>query len=257
MADERSDGVQSVILTLRILELLASSREDKGVTEIAKELGTTKARVHRHLQTLCERHYVARAEKSEKYQPGMGIFLLGQLVRDRFGLFAAAKPEMERLRDTLGQTVVLTILVEKEIQVVELVQGTAPIEIVLKLDARFPCHATAQGKVLLAYAGGAAPPALPLMALTDRTITSRAELEAELSRVRARGWATAPGETLDGINAIAAPIFAHDGSIVASLAIVGSLRYVPIKPPPAQIEAVVAAAKRISQTMGWGPAIPR
>jgi DNA-binding IclR family transcriptional regulator len=255
--NRRAEGVQSVVITLRILEALAQAKEDKGVTELANELGTTKARIHRHLQTLRERNYVFQDESTEKYQPGMRIFVLGQLVRERFSLFAAAVPEMTKLRDRLGQTVVLNTLVDNEVQVVELVRGTAPIEIALKLNSRFPCYATAQGKVHLAFSPDGLPPSLPLTRLTDRTIVSRPALEIEISKVRARGWAVAPGEMIEGINTLAAPVFSHEGRMVASIAIVGSIKYVPVSPPAEQVEAVVSAARRTSETMGWRPALPR
>jgi len=73
----------------------------------------------------------------------------------------------------------------------------------------------------------------------------------------ARGWAVAPGEMIEGINTLAAPVFSHEGRMVASIAIVGSTKYVPVSPPAEQVEAVVSAARRTSETMGWRPALSR
>ena len=64
-------------------------------------------------------------------------------------------------------------------------------------------HATATGKVLLAFTAGEPP---SLEAYTERTITDPAALARELEPVRAQGWAEAEGEREPDLNALAAPV---------------------------------------------------
>jgi DNA-binding IclR family transcriptional regulator len=87
-------------------------------------------------------------------------------------------------------------------------------------------HATAAGKVFLAY-GGKLPDG-PLRPCTDRTITERGVLEVELTSVRDRGWAQAVREREDDMNAIAAPVLDRTGKLVAILGVQGpAVRFSP------------------------------
>jgi len=68
--------------------------------------------------------------------------------------------------------------------------------------------------------------ARPLKALTPQTICSRSALQRAVAQVRARGWATAPNQVLQGVNGLAAPVFNHTGDYVGTVAIAGSVQYI-------------------------------
>jgi DNA-binding IclR family transcriptional regulator len=74
---------------------------------------------------------------------------------------------------------------------------------------------------MLAFDG--VPPARELQAYTPRTITDPSELEAEIERVRRRGWADAFEEREIGLNAIAAPVWASDGGLAGIIALQGPI----------------------------------
>jgi IclR family KDG regulon transcriptional repressor len=85
---------------------------------------------------------------------------------------------------------------------------------------------------------------------TPHTITDPDALRAELDRVRAQGWATAPGESMEGVNALAAPVFDGSGAMVGALAILGSIQFIRATPSAEQVRHVVAAAARLSARLG-------
>jgi outer membrane protein TolC len=64
------DGVQAVVLALRILEYLAPQRDAVGVTALAQALGTTKSRIYRHLRTLVQQGYIVQSAETERYRVG-------------------------------------------------------------------------------------------------------------------------------------------------------------------------------------------
>lgn len=246
--------IQSVALSLRILENLADCGEEKGVTQIARELGTTKARIFRHLQTLRELGYVIQNDKTQKDRIGVRLYLLGRLVGENVELTQAVKPSMGPLRDNTGQTAVFSTELDGKMVILDFELGTTPVKISLKPGTSFEIHATALGRIALAYGpetlwheveGGGLPPQ------TQYTIQKADELKDAIATVRNQGWATAPQETLIGINAIAAPVFYHDGSLAGALGIFGSLQYIPEKPSEEQIAQVRQAARIASQTLGW------
>src|ERR1700682_5631821 len=50
-------AVQSLMLGLRVIEALAASGKERGITELATQLKTSKWRIFRHLHSLCEEGY--------------------------------------------------------------------------------------------------------------------------------------------------------------------------------------------------------
>lgn len=250
-----SESIQSVVLALRILENLTESGEEKGVTQLARELGTTKARVFRHLYTLRERGYVIQNEKTQKNRIGLRVFLLGRQAGEGVDVLQAVRPAMERLRERTGQTAVLAGLLDGRATIIDFRMGGAdPIRIALRPGTTFAPHATAMGRVLLAYG----PPQVleralqgPFEKLTDHTVTEPATLRAQVARVKRQGWATAPEETYLGINALAAPVFFHSGALAGALAIVGPVRHVPATPDVRQLEELLHCARGASRALGW------
>lgn len=252
--EAREEGpIKSVALTLRILETLANSDTDRGVTELARELGCTKARIFRHLRTLRHLGYVAQDPRTDRNQMGSRLYLLGRIVAERFDLVRAVRPAMESVRAATAQTTVFSAVLDEQVTILDLLRGTDPVEIGLKLGSAFPLHATAQGKIALAYGEGAdaAHSGRRLARLTTHTVTAPERLRTQLETIRREGWAIAPQETLIGVNALAAPVFAHDGALVGAIAIVGSIQYIPAPPEAGQIESVRYGGRLASEALGW------
>ncbi len=63
-----------------------------GVSEVARELGISKARAHRHLRALVQRGYARQDARTDGYEIGVKVLALGEAVRDRFDAAAAMRP---------------------------------------------------------------------------------------------------------------------------------------------------------------------
>src|SRR5438874_12572274 len=114
---------EAVDLSLRLLERLATSREPIGVSELAREFASSKATVYRHLQTLVRHGFVRQEATTMRYAAGIKLFILGERLRVRFDVLAVAGDELARLRDQTGQPVTLSVLVEHQVVVLEVLQG--------------------------------------------------------------------------------------------------------------------------------------
>jgi DNA-binding IclR family transcriptional regulator len=115
-------------------------------------------------------------------------------------------------------------------------------------------HASSQGKVALAWGDEAVTKRVfsaKLDMKTPSTITSPQALQAEIARVRDRGWAVSPNEAMTGVNALAAPLFDGSATLVGAVAIVDSVQFVEAAPSAEQIRQVVGAAERISRALGY------
>jgi DNA-binding IclR family transcriptional regulator len=247
-------GTDTVDLSLRMLDHLASSRQPVGVTELATLFGSSKATVYRHLQTLVRHGYLRQDPATLRYEVGIKLFVLGERIRERFDVLAVARDEMGRLRDEVDQAVTLSALVQDQVVVLEVLQGRAIVNFATQPGTVLDLHASAHGKVALAFGPAAlldACTARTLKAWTPETICKRAELERAIEQVRVRGWAVAPNEVLQGVNGLAAPVFNHLGAYVGAVAAVGSVQHIAATPSKQQVKAVTGAAERISQRLGW------
>lgn len=224
------------------------------MSDIARDMGISKARAHRHLRALVQHGYVLQDPETERYGIGIKLLALGEAVRDRFDVVTATKPEMGRLRDDTGQTVTISALVEDSIIVLDLLQGKTLVEFGIRPGSTLDFHASAHGLVALAYG----PSYLleqtlerPLKAWTPSTLTDPLKLRAEVEKVRRRRWATAADQLLVGVNALASPVFDYRNEWRGTIAIVGSTQFIDAAPAARQLALVVEAASEASRRLGW------
>ncbi|HEY7238317.1 MAG TPA: IclR family transcriptional regulator [Burkholderiales bacterium] len=247
-------GTETVDLSLRLLEFLALSTAPVGLSEMARQFQASKATLHRHLQTLAHHGFVRQEAATLRYSAGIKLFVLGERLRERFDVLAVARPEMARLRDDTGHAVTLSALVDEQVVVLELIQGPAFVNFGTQPGTVLPLHASAHGKVALAFG----PEHLlsrclskPLKVWTPHTVSTRSALERAVAQAKSRGWATSPNQVLQGVNGLAAPVFGHSGSYAGAIAVAGSVQTVPGSPSADLVKAVTGAAARISRQLGY------
>ena len=160
---------------------------------------------------------------------------------------------MRELRDALGHSVVLSAATPRGALVLTTIAGTSPIEIGVRTGSELSLPASAQGRVILAHASPSVQEHVLAGPLQKHTVHTRIEprqLKAKLGRILRQGYASAPGQLLLGINAIAAPVFDAGDACVACVTIVGSIQNLPSQPGARTIAALKAAAEQISRRLG-------
>jgi IclR family acetate operon transcriptional repressor len=212
--------VAAVERALAVLDALADAGGELGTNELARRAGLNASTTSRLLATLAGRGLVAHVPGSGRYRLGRRLVELGHAALGGGDVRDLARPHLLALVDETGETATLSAAGETDAVTIDFAQGSASVQSVARVGRPSVAHATAVGKVLLAF-GGREPPAGPLRAYTDRTITGRDALLAELARVRAQGYALAVGEREDDLNAIAAPVFEGGGALAAILGVQG------------------------------------
>ena len=236
-------GTGTLDLALRLLAHIAHAPQPVTLGALAKTFSASKATVYRHLQALRQQGFVHQDRQSGEYEAGIRLVVLGEAARERFDIVRAARDELIALRDATRQAATVCRLVQGELVVLDLIQGHTVIEFGTRPGTRLALAMSAHGKVWLAFSDDrAVAAALP---------APRTTLAQELVRVRKRGWATAPNEVIAGVNALAAPVRDHAGRIAGSIAIVGATQFIGAEPHRAQLDAVLAAARRISNALGF------
>jgi IclR family acetate operon transcriptional repressor len=217
--------IASVGRAVALLEQLRDSDEPLGVNELARRIGVNASTASRLLATLESADFVTRhpthpgdpTHPNRPYGLGLGLVTLADRLLSRLDLRALARPVLERMMESTGETATLSIPGEREAITVDCVPSRASIVSIARLGRPSVSHATAVGKVMLAFGGGPLPPERELKPLTPRTITDRAELASDVREVRRCGYGVVFGEREVDVNAIAAPVFARDGALAAIL----------------------------------------
>jgi IclR family KDG regulon transcriptional repressor len=260
--DQVRDGVKAVVLALRMLEQLTFDPKPGRVTDLAKRLGTSKNRIHRHLQTLLDMGYVVRDVDTQRYSVGIRLVQLGSAAANHYDLLTVSRPVMRRLRDSLGLTVVLSKVVADQLYAIERIDGKSDVTVGVVIGSPLGLHSSAQGKIVLAFGSQGlldAVAASHLEPRTSRTIVDPRRLRREIGAVHKQGWAAAPGETMDGLNAVAVPIVDAAGQLIATLAVLGFGNELPAVPTPRHIAELQSAVREISAALfgapipGWKP----
>jgi DNA-binding IclR family transcriptional regulator len=253
-ADAAPKDTGTLDLALRILDHLAEQASPVALTAIAQTFSASKSTVYRHLSALARHGFVRRDVSTGRYAIGIKLMVLGETSRGNFEIVIVARDALLKLRDTTGQAVSLCTLLDDDLVVLDLMHGRSVVEFTTRPGTRLALHASAHGKIWLAFG----PEALikkvistPRQAWTSHTLTDARTIAAEVQAVHKRGWSTAPNQAVMGVNTLAAPVFDHRGVLAGSIAIVGSTQVIAPKPVPAQLSAVLEAARNVSRDLGW------
>lgn len=239
--------VASAQRSLAILDVLADEPA-LGTNEIARRLGTSASTTSRQLATLVEAGLVEHVPTTGRYRLGIRLVALATSVLARLDVRAIAHPHLEVLAAELGETATLSVPADPDAITVDVVRSPRYITDSSRLGRPSIAHASAAGKVMLAFNGAA--PARELQAYTPRTITDPVELEAEVERVRKRGWAEAFEERELGLNAIAAPVWSSDGALAGIIALQGPIPRFGRAAARAAVPALRERAALISAELG-------
>jgi DNA-binding IclR family transcriptional regulator len=252
-----AEGLSSVRNAARLLKVFRSREKELGVSELARRLGIGKSSVHRILGTLAGEGLIEQNPATGNYRLGIVMFELGEAVRVHLDLHAAVGPVLAALREQTRESCQVGVLDGYEVVYVDRLESPQTLRLFTETGRRVPAHCTSSGKVLLAHL---APDerdrllrAMPLPALTPRTITDRAALDAELTRVRRRGWSEAVDEREVGVASIAVPIRDGGGEVVAALSIGAPIARLSGTARRRLAPVLVEAGEAASRRLGWSP----
>jgi IclR family acetate operon transcriptional repressor len=245
--------VAAVERAVAVIDALAEGAE-LGTNEIARRTGINASTVSRLLATLAGTGLVDHATETGRYRLGLRLLQLGNAVLARLDLREIVRPRLRSLAEETGETATLSAPGERDAVTVDFVQSPSSVRSVASLGRPSVAHATAVGKVLIAF-GGVELPEGPLAAYTPRTLTDRQSISEEIERVRSQGWAQAIGEREDDLNAIAAPVWGGRGELAAILGVQGPSSRFDRTGMRAALIPLCDHAAAISQALGWHPTV--
>ncbi len=239
----RARPVGTVQRAIAVLHTLADSPVDLGNNEIARRTGINMSTVSRLLSTLARDELVSRVETTGYFRLGPRLVELGNAALARVDVRERCRPHLEALTRVTGETSTLSLPYRDGTITVDFVQSPSSVRSVAEVGRPSIAHATATGKIRLAFTGAGLPPELP--SYTSRTITDRETLQRQLHMVRQRGWAQAIGEREAGLNAIAGPVLSPTG-LTAILGVQGPAQRFGPKVIRGAVEELLAACAALS-----------
>lgn len=222
MGTEAKNPVKATETTFEIVNALREL-DGAGVTELATYLDLPKSTIHNYLSTLEQEEYVVKTDA--EYTVGIRFLELGSYARNRMNIYEVAKPEVDRLASRTGELTNLLIEEHGRGVYIHQARGEQSVNVDASVGSRVYLHETALGKAILSCLPSNRTSQIiehhGLPQSTDRTTTNRDDLEAELTRIRERGYAIDDEERLDGLRCLGAPIKASDGRVVGAISVSG------------------------------------
>jgi IclR family acetate operon transcriptional repressor len=244
--------VAAVERALAVLDALAEDSAELGTNELARRTGLNASTVSRLLATLAGAGLVEHDPGSGRYRLGVRLVQLGNAVLARLDFRTLARPQLEALAAATRETATLSVPADPDAVTVDFVLSPSSVQSVAQIGRPSVAHATATGKVMLAF-GGRGLPRGPLVPYTSATITDLRALDAEIGRVRARGWAAAAREREDDLSAVAAPVRGSRGELAAVLGVQGPAARFDRTAMRAAVVPLLERAAAVSHALGWHP----
>jgi len=242
------EALTTVEKAIDVLFHLHGEPAARGVTAIGHALGLPKSSTHRLLTALRRRGLVEKDERGH-YQPGIGLIALGLGALNREPVVVAARPVLEAEADSLGETVFLVAARAGRIVVLDMAEGSGFLRAAPRVGSTVPIHATAVGKLYLAFGEGSiASPEGELAQFSKHTLTDPAALEREVASAAKRGFAKNSDEWIPGLSVVAAPVFGSTNGmrLIAAVAVGMTTARMRALGADAVGKRAIAAAARIA-----------
>ncbi|CAM4434631.1 Pectin degradation repressor protein KdgR [Mycobacterium basiliense] len=245
--------IESVDNALKLLLLLGEQPQIR-LSEATQYLGVASSTAHRLLAMLTYRGFVRQDPVSKAYLPGPALTSVAFAIFGRIDIQATATPILRGLSEQLRETVHIGLLDGASVRFVAAVEGPSAVRVASRLGRTMPAHCTSTGKAMLAQLSQPELhqllPDEQLARVTPRSIGTRAQLEAELSRIRQRGYAVNREESEEGVASIAVPIPVRAPGLRLALNAAAPRNRLDKSRHAAVAAALVKAAKEIGDQLG-------
>jgi DNA-binding IclR family transcriptional regulator len=242
-------GSQTLLRGLDVIEAVAEGAIP--LAELAARIKLTRSTSHRLAAALIDRGYLTFQPRFG-YQLGPKLLELGFVAQQQTDLVQVARPHLEKLAATTGDTVHLGVLDGDLALYLDKIPGGRRVEISSRIGDRQPLTSTGLGKALLL---DDRPDRWRKLFQQDQAKGSpKADYDLWLKRME--GYADAARafdleENEDLIRCVAAPVRDVSGRIVAAISVSSAAQYMADDRMEALSKDVRGAADSIGRELGW------
>ncbi len=243
--------IHSLDKGIQVLELVAASGADAGLTELTEKLNWDKSTVFRLLTTLMRRGYVEQDPVTRRYRLGFQILRLEEQLFRSLDVPELSRETLNRLVQSTGEAAHLAALHHSRAVIIAQRESPERVAVNAHVGSIEPLHCTALGKALLMQLPREAFDRLmkqtKLAAYTNKTITSRRRLLENMRQARQLGYTVDDEEFDPQVRCIAAPVTIPRSRQYYAIGISGPSSRLTLRRVPALAKHVLRAADHFSR----------
>lgn len=245
--------VDSLATALSLLGYFNLNEPELSLRQLSEKTGLYKSRVHRLCGTLVLSGFLVRTPWAS-YRLGPRLMALGKIYENTTTIITSSRPMMRELAEATGESVALFSLDEQTSVCLAREFGSSRLVFSINEGDHMQLHASAAGRVLLAYGTEALREKVlngkRLERFTPSTMVSPDKIKKELAAIRQRGYAVNKGERELEIAAVAAPVFDYEQKVESALAVAGPVQRFSDEQIAEILKNLLDATRRISELLG-------
>ena len=251
-------GIQSIEVGSTLLEVLSRAKSSLSLSDLSRQANMSASKAHRYLVSLLRTGLVLQDPVTNRYDVGalalkLGLAALNRIDLVRFGIEAATWLNRE-----LDTTVLLCVWGSFGPTVVAMYNSSDLVIQNVNVGTVLPLTRSATGRVFLAYMPRRTTAQQirqelkgPLAQISISRIRTLADVEEMIKNVRKQHLGTTQGDVVPGHSALAAPVFDHEGRIVAALTLIGASDKVEMTVPDSPAQILLRTADIVSRRLGF------
>jgi len=262
-------GIQSIEVGGQLLRALVHHGRPMALKDLAREAEMTPAKAHPYMVSFGRLGLIEQDRASGHYLLGPLALQLGLISLQQADPVHIATPLLSPLAQQIGHTVALAVWGARGATIVRTAESPSPVHVNMRHGTVFSLTNTASGRIFAAYLDtdvvrrlleeerqrrkqrkGGAEPAAPAGMPPVQPLPSWGDFERQLQEVREHGISRSDGEVIEGVSAMAAPVFDHTGTIVLAVTAIGPAGIFDTAWDGDISRALKACAGTVSQRLG-------
>lgn len=249
MESNDKQGIQSIEMGVKILQLVAAEEKPISITKLAELCETSKSKLYRYLNSFVRTGMLEKDENA-KYILGREILRLGLKAYNSIEIVDIAKPYLIRLKEKYNETSAFALFGDDGPFFASWEESAGPINIGIKVGSKIGITDSATGKVFANYLPGKAMDELIKHELGNDPQAIN-NFKVMLEKERELGYSWTDGTIVQGISAIAAPVFNANSEIFGVITIVGLSSSINTAPDSEIVIELKECGVQISKEIGW------
>jgi len=224
--ERTSAGIQSAEIALTVLSEMARTGGAHAVSELGRQLGMPRAKVHRYLVSLERMGFVEQDPASARYRLGAQALQVGLSALSDVDFVREGSNMLPKLAERLNESVFLSIWTERGPVIVRWEDGGRPVTVNVRVGSAMPLLNSATGQACAAWM-----PEIQIVSLIDRELrgpgagkaglTDWLNCRARWQTVRHEGVARIAGTLINGIDSVAVPVLDAQGKLAGAITALG------------------------------------
>jgi DNA-binding IclR family transcriptional regulator len=243
-------GINSLEVGLRLARVLAQESWSLPLKDVASRADMAPAKAHRYLVSLIRAGLAEQDRETGRYRLGPFALELGLSALGSIDVLKLGAETITDLRAEIDETVLLAVWGNKGPVVARWEESSRPVASNVRAGWVMPLANSATGRLFAAHMPQSVTAPL-LKAEFARMPEAKTGYAARLEEIRTRGLSRVQGDLLRGIASVAAPVFGHDGGIVAVIAALGPQGGFDVAWDGDIATAVKRAARDLSARLGY------